>query len=62
MKTTQETGLEIASSFGNTSSLDILLEKQNKANDVKKLINLAKKSLKNNFGVTLEEEIQHLDF
>lgn len=33
-----------------------------RANDVKKLINLAKKSVKNNFGVTLKEEIQYLDF
>ena len=33
-----------------------------RANDVKKLINLAKKSVKNKFGVTLEEEIQYLDF
>ncbi|PIR07418.1 UDP-N-acetylenolpyruvoylglucosamine reductase, partial [Candidatus Jorgensenbacteria bacterium CG11_big_fil_rev_8_21_14_0_20_38_23] len=31
------------------------------AQDVKKLINLAKKSVKNKFKVKLEEEIQYLD-
>ena len=33
-----------------------------KAKDVQKLINLIKKSVKNKFGIILEEEIQHLDF
>ncbi len=33
-----------------------------KANDVKKLINLAKNMVKNKFGVVLEEEIQYLGF
>ena len=33
-----------------------------KAEDVKKLINLAKKKVKNKFGINLEEEIQFLGF
>lgn len=33
-----------------------------RAKDVKKLINLTKKKVKNKFGITLEEEIQHLGF
>ena len=33
-----------------------------KAEDVKKLINLAKKKVKNKFSITLEEEIQFLGF
>jgi UDP-N-acetylmuramate dehydrogenase len=33
-----------------------------KAKDVKKLINLIKKKVKKNFGITLEEEIQYLGF
>lgn len=33
-----------------------------KAKDVKKLIDLAKKEVKNKFGITLEEEIQYLGF
>ena len=33
-----------------------------KAGDVKKLINLSKKSVKNKFGIKLEEEIEYLGF
>ena len=64
MKTTQKTGIEIASSCGNTSSLDILLEKRNKADGVKKLQSsfmITAKEVANHVGKTVQEIYLYLD-
>ena len=64
MKTTQKTGLQIASLSGNTSTLEFLLHNRNKANDIKKLhdrFTITAKEAAKQCGKTVQEIYHYLD-